>query len=435
MEQLLQYVWKHKILPLECLETTDGKALEIIDPGLHNRNAGPDFFNAKLRIGNTMWVGNVEIHDHSKDWYRHGHDSDPAYDNVILHVVEDVDCDVTNSKGDYISQIKLCVPMTVTLNYKELLNADAYPPCYRIVPDLSQLTIHSWMAALQTERLERKTQDIARRAERANGSWEDAYFITLARNYGFGINGDAFEQWAFNVPLNQVAHHRDDIFQVEAIFLGQAGLLDVNAIPEKYQKEAMNDGYFTRLKNEYTYLAHKFSLTPMNRTMWKFLRLRPQNFPHIRISQLATLYHDRKTSLSQLVECKNVDEMRHMLSTHVTDYWATHYTFGSESASNNKSLSPFSINLLMINTAIPMLFAYGRHTCDDSLCERAFDMLEQLKAEDNHIIRMWKECGLKVKTAGDSQALIQLKNEYCDRKDCLRCRIGYEYLKRVKNEE
>ena len=430
MEQLLQYVWKHKILPLECLETTDGKALEIIDPGLHNRNAGPDFFNAKLRIGNTMWVGNVEIHEHSKDWFRHGHDSDPAYDNVVLHVVEDVDCDVTNSRGEFIPQIKLCVPVTVTLNYKELLNADAYPPCYRIVPELAQLTVHSWMAALQTERLERKTLDIARRAERANGSWEDAYFITLARNYGFGINGDAFEQWAYNVPLNQVAHHRDDIFQIEAIFLGQAGLLDIDAIPAKYQKEAMNDGYFNRLKNEYTYLAHKFSLTPMNRTMWKFLRLRPQNFPHIRISQLATLYHERKTSLSQLVECMNVDEMRRMLSTHVTEYWATHYTFGAESASNSKSMSPFSINLLMINTAIPMLFAYGRHTCDDTLCDRAFDMLEQLKAEDNHIIRMWKECGLKVATAGDSQALIQLKNEYCDRKDCLRCRFGYEYLKR-----
>ena len=430
MEQLLQYVWKHKILPLECLETTDGKALEIIDPGLHNRNAGPDFFNAKLRIGNTMWVGNVEIHEHSKDWFRHGHDSDPAYDNVVLHVVEDVDCDVTNSRGEFIPQIKLCVPVTVTLNYKELLNADAYPPCYRIVPELSQLTVHSWMAALQTERLERKTLDIARRAERADGSWEDAYFITLARNYGFGINGDAFEQWAYNVPLNQVAHHRDDIFQIEAIFLGQAGLLDIDAIPAKYQKEAMNDGYFNRLKNEYKYLAHKFSLTPMNRTMWKFLRLRPQNFPHIRISQLATLYHERKTSLSQLVECMNVDEMRRMLSTHVTEYWATHYTFGAESASNSKSMSPFSINLLMINTAIPMLFAYGRHTCDDTLCDRAFDMLEQLKAEDNHIIRMWKECGLKVATAGDSQALIQLKNEYCDRKDCLRCRFGYEYLKR-----
>ena len=430
MEQLLQYVWKHKILPLECLETTDGKALEIIDPGLHNRNAGPDFFNAKLRIGNTMWVGNVEIHEHSKDWFRHGHDSDPAYDNVVLHVVEDVDCDVTNSRGEFIPQIKLCVPVTVTLNYKELLNADAYPPCYRIVPELSQLTVHSWMAALQTERLERKTLDIARRAERANGSWEDAYFITLARNYGFGINGDAFEQWAYNVPLNQVAHHRDDIFQIEAIFLGQAGLLDIDAIPAKYQKEAMNDGYFNRLKNEYKYLAHKFSLTPMNRTMWKFLRLRPQNFPHIRISQLATLYHERKTSLSQLLECMNVDELRRMLSTHVTEYWATHYTFGAESASNSKNMSPFSINLLMINTAIPMLFAYGRHTCDDTLCARAFDMLEQLKAEDNHIIRMWKECGLKVATAGDSQALIQLKNEYCDRKDCLRCRFGYEYLKR-----
>ena len=430
MEQLLQYVWKHKILPLSDLATTDGRDVEIIDPGLHNRNSGPDFFNAKLRIGETMWVGNVEIHEHSKDWFRHGHDTDPAYDNVVLHVVEDDDCNVTNSRGEFIPQIKLSVPMTVTLNYKELLAADAYPPCYRLVPELTSLTIHSWMATLQTERLERKTQDIARRATRANGSWEDAYFITLARNYGFGINGDAFEHWAFNVPLNQVAHHRDDIFQVEAIFLGQAGLLDINAIPEKYQASALNDGYFAKMKNEYDYLAHKFSLTPIDRTMWRFLRLRPQNFPHIRISQLATLYHERKTSLSQLVECKTVDDLKHNLSTHVTEYWATHYTFGSESAHNNKGLSPFSINLLMINTAIPMLFAYGRHTGDEALCDRAFDLLEQLKAEDNHIIRMWKECGLKVQNAGDSQALIQLKNEYCDRKDCLRCRFGYEYLKR-----
>ena len=430
MEQLLQYVWKHKILPLSDLATTDGRDVEIIDPGLHNRNSGPDFFNAKLRIGETMWVGNVEIHEHSKDWFRHGHDTDPAYDNVVLHVVEDDDCNVTNSRGEFIPQIKLSVPMTVTLNYKELLTADAYPPCYRLVPDLTSLTVHSWMAALQTERLERKTQDIARRAERANGSWEDAYFVTLARNYGFGINGDAFEHWAFNVPLNQVAHHRDDIFQVEAIFLGQAGLLDINAIPEKYQAVALNDGYFTKIKNEYDYLAHKFSLTPIDRTMWRFMRLRPQNFPHIRISQLATLYHERKTSLSQLVECKTVDDLKRNLSTHVTEYWATHYTFGSESAHNNKSLSPFSINLLMINTAIPMLFAYGRHTGNEALCDRAFDLLEQLKAEDNHIIRMWKQCGLKVQNAGDSQALIQLKNEYCDRKDCLRCRFGYEYLKR-----
>ena len=430
MEQLLQYVWKHKMLPLSDLATTDGREVEVIDPGLHNRNSGPDFFNAKLRIGETMWVGNVEIHEHSKDWYRHGHDTDPAYDNVVLHVVEDDDCNVTNSRGEFIPQIKLSVPMTVTLNYKELLAADAYPPCYRLVPSLTSLTIHSWMASLQTERLERKTQDIAQRAARANGSWEDAYFVTLARNYGFGINGDAFEHWAFNVPLNQVAHHRDDIFQVEAIFLGQAGLLDINAIPEKYQAAALNDGCFAKLKNEYDYLAHKFSLTPIDRTMWRFLRLRPQNFPHIRISQLATLYHERKTSLSQLVECKTVEDLKKNLSTHVTEYWATHYTFGSESAHNNKSLSPFSINLLMINTAIPMLFAYGRHTGDEALCDRAFDLLEQLKAEDNHIIRMWKECGLKVQNAGDSQALIQLKNEYCDRKDCLRCRFGYEYLKR-----
>lgn len=430
MEQLLQYVWKHKILPLGNLATTDGKAVEIIDPGLHNRNAGPDFFNAKMRIGETMWVGNVEIHDHSRDWYRHGHEKDPAYDNVILHVAEVIDCDVQNSRGEYLPQLQLSVPQNVTDNYRQLLEADAYPPCYRIVPDLTRLMVHSWMAALQTERLERKTVDISRRAKRMNGSWEDAYFMTLARNYGFGINGDAFEQWAASVPLNKVAHHRDDLFQIEAIFMGQAGLLDINSVPERYQKDALNDSYFSRLRNEYLYLAHKFSLQPMDHKMWRFLRLRPQNFPHIRISQLATLYHEHKTSLSQLVECKTVDDMKRMLATHVTPYWETHYVFGAESSKNAKNVSPFSLNLLMINTAIPVLFAYGRHTNNEVLCERAFDLLEQLKAEDNHIIRMWKQCGLEVLNAGDSQALIQLKNEYCDRKDCLRCRIGFEYLKR-----
>ena len=258
----------------------------------------------------------------------------------------------------------------------------------------------------------------------------DAYFITLARNYGFGINGDAFEEWAAHIPFTAIAHHRDDLFQIEAIFLGQAGLLDIEAIPEHYQQQALNEGYFAKLRNEYLYLAHKFSLQPMDYKLWKFLRLRPQNFPHIRLSQLANLYYEHKTGLSQLVECKNVFALQDLMGTKVTPYWETHYTFGSMSDPNEKNLSPFSLNLLMINTCIPMLFAYGRHTAKEELCDRAFDLLEQLKAENNYIIRLWKECGLEVKNAGDSQALIQLKKEYCDKKDCLRCRIGYEYLKR-----
>lgn len=430
MEQLLHYTWKHRLLPLTELTTTDGRRVEIIDPGLHNRNAGPDFFNAKVKIDGTLWVGNVEIHDRASDWYLHGHDHDPRYDNVVLHVCEVVDREVQNSVGHYLPQMTLSVPQHIRDNYDELQKTDQYPPCYKIIPDLTRLTVHSWMAALQTERLERKTEDIRRRAELCGGSWEDAYFVTLARNYGFGINSDTFEQWAMNVPLKAVDHHRDDLFQIEAIFMGQAGLLELATVPKHYQQDALNDGYLAKLRNEYQYLAHKFSMKPMDTARWNFLRLRPQNFPHIRLSQLANLYYQRKAGLSQLVECKTVDQLKTLLSTHVTPYWETHYTFGSLSAKNEKHLSSGSLNLLMINTAIPMLFAVGRHRQKEELCDRAFDLLEQLKPENNHIIRMWQQCGLPVQSAGDSQALIQLKKEYCDKRDCLRCRFGYEYLKR-----
>lgn len=430
MEQLLHYVWKHRLWPLHELETTDGRLVEVVDPGLHNRqDAGPDFFNAKVKIGGTLWVGNIEIHDRSSDWYLHGHDHDTAYDNVVLHVVGAADTDVKNSRSEFLTQMVLEVPASVKEHYQELLHTDHYPPCYKIIPDMTRLMVHSWMAALQTERLEQKTEAICQRARRADDSWEDAYFVTLARNYGFGINGEAFEQWAFNVPLSAVGKHRDNLFQVEAIFMGQAGLLDLQAIPKRYHADALNEGYFTQLRNEYLYLAHKFTMKPMDSAVWRFLRLRPQNFPHIRISQLAQLYYDRKTGLSSLLECETVEAVQQLLTTHVTPYWETHYVFGSESTQSAKTLSKASLNLLTINTAVPMLFAIGRHRQKELYCDRAFEFLEQLKAENNHIVRMWRECGLEAATAGDSQALIQLKREYCDRRDCLRCRFGYEYLR------
>jgi hypothetical protein len=354
---------------------------------------------------------------------------------VVLHVVGEADREVQTAEGNFVPQVVMTVPESVRENYEELLKTDSYPPCYRIIPTLTRLTVHSWMAALQTERLEQKTQAIQQRVAQANGSWEDAYFMTLARNYGFGINGDAFEEWARHIPLQAVGKHRDDLFQIEAIFLGQAGLLELDAIPERYQKDALNEGYFAKLRNEYQYLAHKFSLQPMDHHRWRFLRLRPQNFPHIRISQLANLYYQRHAGLSQLIACQDMAGLSECLQTQVTPYWETHYTFGSESIRLTKRLSTTSIQLLIINTCIPMLFAYGRHSSREDLCDRAFDFLEQLKAEQNHIIRMWQECGLEVKSAGDSQALIQLKREYCDRKDCLRCRIGYEYLRASRKEK
>ena len=429
MEQLLHYVWKHKLFPLTELSTTQGRRVEVIDPGLHNSNAGPDFFNAKVKINGMLWVGNIEIHDKASDWVLHGHDKDERYDNVILHVCGCVDAEVMNSKGEYLTQMVLSVPDSVIKNYKELLSVDQYPPCYQIIPSLARLTVHAWMSALQTERLSQKTEAIEERVKRCNGDWENAYFVTLARNFGFGINGDAFEEWALHIPLHAVDHHRDDLFQIEAIFMGQAGLLELDTIPERYQKDALNDGYFAKLRKEYQYLAHKFGLKPMDYKLWRFLRLRPQNFPHIRISQLAYLYHQRRASLSQLLETYSVKDAKEVLATAVTPYWETHYTFGSTSVRNDKKLSPFSLNLLCINTVVPILFAYGRHRGEEKYCDRAFDFLEQLKPENNHIIRLWQQCGLVVENAGDSQALIQLKKEYCDKKECLRCRFGYEYLK------
>ena len=433
MEQLLHYIWKHRIMPLHELRTTDGRAVEIIDPGLHNTHSGPDFFNAKLRIDGTMWVGNVEIHERSADWFMHSHDQDPAYNNVVLHVASVIDADVVTADGSRPPQMELHVPPYVMQNYRRLLAADHYPPCRETVMQLPRLTVHSWMSALGAERLSDKCAAIEQRVRAAGGSWEQAFFATIARSFGFGVNSEAFEQWAAQLPFMQVAHHRDDPFQVEALFIGSAGLLDTSQMNERQRAAATADPYFVRLRNEWEYLAHKFSLTAMQRQTWRFLRLRPQNFPYIRLSQLAQLYCSRNADLSRITTCSTLAEVRQALQTAVSTYWQTHYTFGNASRSNAKHLSSASIDLLIINAVVPMLHAYGNHRKDELLMARANDLLISLPPEDNTHIRLWHECGITADNAADSQSLIQLHTRYCERKDCLRCRFGYHSMKQRKD--
>lgn len=429
MEKLLHYAWKYKMFPLKPLSTTDGRSVEIIDPGVLNHDAGPDFFNAKIVLDGMEWVGNIEIHQKSSDWYAHHHDTDACYDNVILHVAAQVNREVVTSDGKVLPQLQLTIPEQLRNNYEELKRTVDYPRCHRFVPQMDPFVVHSWMNALLYERLEQRAQVVAERLAFFNGDWERTFFVTLSRNFGFGINGDAFEDWARHIPLSAVAHHRDNLFQIEAFFMGQAGLLDENTIPEKYREEAYADGYFVKLKKEYDYLAQKFSLTPMDVHRWNFLRLRPQNFPHIRIAQLAQLYFMQTAGFSHILEASSIEEIHAKLKTHVTPYWESHYTFGCPSYRQSKTLTSNSLNLMVINTVVPVLYAYGQSRGQDCFCERAIALLEPVKAENNFITRQWEACGIKVHSATDSQALIQLKKEYCDKRYCLHCRFGYEFMK------
>ena len=404
MERLLHYVWKHRLLPVGTLATDDGQELEVIDPGLHNLDQGPDFFNAKVRLGGVLWAGNVEVHLRSSDWYHHRHDFDPAYDNVILHVVGEVDAEVRTSAGKTLPQVRIDIPERIRQSYDELRRTEDYPRCHRIIPQVPALKVHQWMDALLVERLKERSEKVAGRAERTGGDWERATFVTLSRSFGFGLNGDAFERWAMRIPLQAAGKHRDDLFQVEALFLGMAGLIDEAKDREGGQAAAS-------LRQEFAYLRHKFSLDePMQRSDWRFMRTRPGNFPSARIMQIAELYHKGSAQMSRLLEARSMEELQRCLTV-----------AGTTAASRR---------LLIINTVVPLLFAYGRHIGDESICQRAMSLLEELPAENNYILRQWQACGLHVLTAADSQALIQLKRQYCDRTDCLRCRFGYEFLKR-----
>lgn len=423
MEELLHYVWKHKIFPLKMLQTTSGLPVEVIDPGLPNTNAGPDFFNAKLKIDGTLWVGNVEVHNEASDWQRHGHDRDRAYDTVILHVVGDSNCDVHRMNGELVPQVLLACPESVRQRYDELRQTEIYPPCYSILGTLPKLIVHSWLSALQVERFEQKAQTISRRLEHCNNHWEDVFFITLARNFGFGLNGDAFEAWANRLPFRAVDKHRDNLFQVEAFFLGQAGLLE-EEIPEA-------DAYYLNLQKEFHYLQHKFELSPpMTADQWRFLRLRPGNFPHVRLAQLACLYHKEQSLFSRIMEAETLEATKKIVASETSAYWEEHFNFKKQSPRQEKKVGESALNLIVINTVIPFLYAYGLHKADETLCDRATRFLESLKAENNYVTRLWSGAGLPVSTAADSQALIQLQKEYCDKKDCLRCRFGYEYLRK-----
>jgi len=420
METLLHYVWKYKLYNSETLVTSSGSPVSIIDAGIYNTHAGPDFFNAKIRIGNETWAGNVEIHSSASDWIKHGHHTDKAYNSVILHVVEYSNTEVYAENGYLIPQLILQIPEKIRENYEYLLSRETFVPCLSQIGDIPKLYLTDWMNALLVERLERKTDDLQKLLNDYKGDWGEVFYITLSRNFGFGINNDAFERLAKNLPLKYVLKHKNSILQVEALFFGQAGLLS--------EEDEDKDDYYRFLQKEYDFLRKKFDLKPLESHIFKSLRMRPNNFPHIKVAQLAALVRTQEALFSKMFELEDIQSLRNLFISELTEYWNTHYLFGKNSPKRKKLIGLQAQNVILINTVVPILFAYGKVKKQLHLQEKAIRLLDLIKPESNYITNEFAKVGIFPCHAGDSQALIQLQKEYCEKKKCIFCRIGHKLL-------
>lgn len=428
-EDLLHFIWKHRFLPLKELKTLTDSPLEVIDPGLYNSDAGPDFLNAKIKIGHTLWVGNVELHQRTSDWYAHGHDKNPVYDSVILHVALQGEDVIRNTLGEAIPQVLISIPQILQERYRNLKVSKELIPCRPVFAALPPFAVHGWMERLLVERLEDRCQLLHGYFVASQYSWETTFFISLSRSFGFGKNAEAFERWARNLPFHYLKKHTSSLLELEALFFGTAGLLQKDAMPQHFwQKTVDGMQYFQRLCDEYVYLKHKYELQELSFIQWKYLRTRPYNFPHVRIAQLAALYQQLCYHVTDLLDGK-ISLASTLKELKFTRYWSDHYCFSSPQDSQVFRLTERSIQLIEMNCLIPLIYARGKHRGDPDHMQEAVDRLSGLKPENNQIIRTWLASGIEVKSAADTQALLQLQKKYCDRKDCLRCRFGLEYLR------
>lgn len=422
-EDFAHYIWRHKLYISNNFHTTDGLQLEIIHPGIHNTNAGPDFFNAKIKIGDTLWAGNVEIHIKGSDWFRHNHHTDKAYDNVILHVVIEDDKIATNTLNNYIPTWIMPITDSIKNNYLELFQNQLWIPCANKIKNVNSFDYENWLDRMLAEKLELKHEWMSQVLENNKNDWNSLFYATLLRNFGFGINGDTFEKLAFNTPWILIQKNRDNLTVLEALFLGQGGFLSDIENPDEYS---------SILIREYLHLKNKYNLTPLEIHEWKFSKLRPSNFPSIRLVQIASLFYNDKLSLKKILDTSEVSALNKLLSVSISEYWQTHYYPSRASVKKGKTIGKFAKHLILINTFIPIAFAYGKAHDDETLRQKAIDWLEDLPPEKNSIIKKWGEIYHPPKNAQQTQAIVFLKKNYCDLKKCLHCRIGHIVLAKTE---
>lgn len=421
-EDFLHYIWKFGLFDTSRLISSCGKSLEIIKPGEHNKDSGPDFFNAQIKIENTIWAGNVEIHVHSSDWLKHKHQNDMAYNNVILHVVLVDDAQIKTINDEILPtlELKYLILPNVKHNYEQLKNSTQKLPCASQLSEIKSFTLSAWLERMAIERLEEKTIEIQKIFKSTTNNWEETFYLLLAKNFGFKTNADAFYQLAKKISYHLLLKHKNDLLQIESILFGTAGMLE----------EIFNESYPKNLQNEYEFLKNKYSLVPMKHESWKFMRMRPLNFPSLRIAQFAMLIHKSTHLFSSIIEESNLAALKAFFQSNCSSYWDTHYSFHSASPIKNKKMGASAIDIIIINTVVPMLFFYGKTKNEQLYITRAIDFLSAIGAENNSVVKEYTRFDLMPHNACDSQALIHLNKNYCKKIACLNCAIGNEILKK-----
>lgn len=419
-EEFLHHIWKFRLFNQQHLLTQQQQTIIIKNVGEQNTDAGPDFFNARIAIGDTLWAGNVEIHINASDWNKHDHPNNKAYDNIILHVVYNNDTIIHRNNGEPFPtlELKLLIHEQVYERYLHIKSNTFGIPCEKLIHTVNNFTITTWLNRLMVERLEGKALFILNKLELNKNNWEETFYQLIGRTFGQKVNAIPFELLTKALPFGYVSKHKDNLLQLEALFYGTAGLLE----------NVINDTYYNRLQLEFKFLKQKFDIKPIDGHLWKFLRLRPANFPTLRIAQFAQLIHKTEHLFSKLIQAETLNELIALFDITTSSYWENHYQFGKVSLTQQKKLGNSAIESLLINTVIPLLFVYGKHRNEEKYSERALLLAEKIKPEKNSTISAWQSLNLCPKTAGQTQALLQLTENYCRPKKCLQCAIGNKII-------
>ena len=419
-EEFLHYIWESKLFKSDGIYTVNKELITIIDTGKRNFDSGPDFFSARVKIGSTLWAGNIEIHIRASDWYTHNHHLDKAYDNVILHVVEYYDKPVFNTKEEEIPTLVIGYPDKIKANYKRLLDSKTWIACAEQFHKIDLFTLKLGYHRLMVERLSDKTSGITQLLRDNRNDWNETFYQYMARMFGFKVNALPFTMLVKSVPLHILSNYRSGILRIEALLFGNAGMLN---------EQLLGDPYYLQLREEYSFLYKKHHLKGIESHLWKFMRLRPVNFPTIRIAQFAALVNKSDALFSKVLETKKLSDLQALFNVSASEYWDTHYRFNTVSKPVRKNIGLATVNILIINVVIPFLFVYGEIRSERSLKDRALEYLEKLPPEKNSIVGNWATLGVRVRSAFETQALLQLKNIHCDQKKCLNCQIGNKLVK------